>query len=35
MNEKELAFIPFTGRYGNSILILNRKGELLDSITTK
>ncbi len=35
MNEKELAFIPFTGRYGNSILILDRKGELLDSITTK
>jgi len=35
MNEKGLAFIPFTGRYGNSILILDRKGELLDSITTK
>jgi hypothetical protein len=35
MNEKGLAFIPFTGRYGNSILILDRKGELLDSIITK
>ncbi len=35
MNEKELTFIPFTGRYGNSILILDRKGELLDSITIK
>jgi len=35
MDEKELAFIPFTGRYGNAILILDRKGELLDSITTK
>ena len=35
MNEKELAFIPFTGRYGNSILILDRNGELLDSITIK
>jgi hypothetical protein len=35
MNEKELAFIPFTGRYGNSILILDRNGELLDSITTR
>lgn len=35
MNEKELTFIPFAGRYGNSILILNRKGELLDSITTR
>jgi len=34
INEKELAFIPFTGRYGNAILILDRKGELLDSITT-
>ena len=35
LNENELAFIPFTGRYGNSILILDRKGELLDSITAK
>ncbi|MFT5425945.1 MAG: hypothetical protein ACI9ZT_000883 [Gammaproteobacteria bacterium] len=35
MNEKELAFIPFAGAYGNSILVLNRQGELLDSITTK
>ena len=35
MNEKELTFIPFAGRYGDSILILNRKGELLDSITVK
>ena len=35
MNENELAFIPFAGSYGNSILILNRKGELLDSITVK
>lgn len=35
MNENELAFIPFTGRYGNSILILDGKGELLDSITTE
>lgn len=35
MNEKELTFIPFSGRYGNSILILDREGELLDSITTK
>lgn len=35
MNEKELAFIPFAGAYGNSILVLNRQGELLDSITVK
>jgi len=35
MDEKELTFIPFSGRYGNSILILDREGELLDSITTK
>ena len=35
MNEKELTFIPFAGRYGDSILILNRQGELLDSITVK
>ena len=35
MDEKELTFIPFTGRYGNSILILDRKGELVDSITTR
>ena len=35
MDEKELTFIPFTGRYGNSILILDRKGELVDSIITK
>ncbi len=35
INEEELAFVPFRGRYGKSILILNRKGELLDSITVK
>jgi len=35
MNEDELTFIPFLGSYGNSILILDRKGELLDSITAK
>lgn len=35
LNENELAFVPFTGRYGNSILILDRKGKLLDSITAK
>jgi len=35
INEEELAFVPFRGRYGKSILIFNRKGELLDSITVK
>jgi hypothetical protein len=35
MNENEVAFIHFTGRYGNSILILDRQGGLLGSITSK
>jgi hypothetical protein len=35
MNENEVTFIHFTGRYGNSILILDRQGELLGSITSK
>ena len=35
MSEKDVTFIPFSGNYGNSILILDRKGELLDSITAK
>ena len=35
MSEEDVTFIPFDGNYGNSILILDRKGELLDSITAK
>jgi len=35
MNEKDLTFITFVGRYGNAILILDRKGELLGSIAAE
>ena len=28
----DLAFVPFEGRYGNSLLIFNRNGEIIDSI---
>jgi hypothetical protein len=35
MNEKEVTFIPYRGRYGKSIFILDRKGMLLDSISAE
>jgi hypothetical protein len=30
--EGELAFVPFEGRYGNSLLIFNHEGKVIDSI---
>lgn len=28
----ELAFVPFTGRYGNTLLVFNHSGKIIDSI---
>ena len=33
-NEQNLTFVPFEARYGNSILVLNREGEVIDSFTS-
>ena len=31
-NADEIAFVPFEGRYGNSLLVFNRNGQIIDSI---